>query len=569
MEEQKRKKLIEISIKDIENYSFEIPEYQRGYRWEEKHVSKLLADIYKASQDGKKYHLQPIIVKKIEENSFILIDGQQRLTTINMILKYNNNDCYSITYNYVKDKNGKPIKIEKKINEYKEKNMKKENLNDYYYENSLNIIDNFFKNDKRKSLCDYIKNNVLIMWYELPSNSKNEIKTFLKINSGKIELTQADLIKALFISKDKSNTIGKEWNEIERRINNSEFWYFISNKVTEDRMTDFLKLITRKYKENEVYDYFEDRVTEDNVTNVWNEEIKKYYEKLEEWYKDDEIYNLVGYIVHNGKFKEIYDFLQDKKVENKIENKDELKENLILVISRMLKAELKIENNVKDEITKLEYVSGDDTKKKIQNILLLYNILKTNEQKENKRFPFNRYFVDRNKDKNEQNKESEITWGLEHIRSQQEKEDIDDEETYKKLKKYIYQIKPENEKAKEVYEEIKDIQWADFNNSENKTKIEEKIYSIINSGIELHKIGNLALLSNQMNSSNGNKMFDEKRENIIEKSQENYVPICTINAFLKSFAKYENKQFIEWDEIDYENYTEDILKTLEKILKEG
>ena len=65
--------------------SFYIPSYQRGYRWSETEVVRLLDDIY---QNGKKnYCLQPVVVRK-KEDRYELIDGQQRLTTLYLIYKY-------------------------------------------------------------------------------------------------------------------------------------------------------------------------------------------------------------------------------------------------------------------------------------------------------------------------------------------------------------------------------------------------------------------------------------------------------------------------------------------------
>jgi hypothetical protein bacD2_00658 len=81
-------------INELRDYSFYIPKYQRGYRWTQNEILDLLNDIYefKPKQIGddpdKKtwYCLQPIVVKKIEENKFEVIDGQQRLTSIYLIL---------------------------------------------------------------------------------------------------------------------------------------------------------------------------------------------------------------------------------------------------------------------------------------------------------------------------------------------------------------------------------------------------------------------------------------------------------------------------------------------------
>ena len=69
--------------------SFYIPKYQRGYRWTQDEVEKLLNDIYEFNADGTEaneyYCLQPIVVK-IKEGEYWIVDGQQRITTISLIL---------------------------------------------------------------------------------------------------------------------------------------------------------------------------------------------------------------------------------------------------------------------------------------------------------------------------------------------------------------------------------------------------------------------------------------------------------------------------------------------------
>ena len=71
---------------------FFVPDYQRGYRWDKNDVTRMLDDIW--GSKGQDYSLQPIVVKlhqmgKSEaEHEWELIDGQQRLTTLYLILHY-------------------------------------------------------------------------------------------------------------------------------------------------------------------------------------------------------------------------------------------------------------------------------------------------------------------------------------------------------------------------------------------------------------------------------------------------------------------------------------------------
>ena len=63
-----------------------IPDYQRIYCWEEKHVHKLWNDILEL-KNGKTYHLGIIILHKGEDNKWNIVDGQQRLITLSLILQ--------------------------------------------------------------------------------------------------------------------------------------------------------------------------------------------------------------------------------------------------------------------------------------------------------------------------------------------------------------------------------------------------------------------------------------------------------------------------------------------------
>lgn len=86
-------KLELIPVKDLLGKNFFIPSYQRGYLWEERQVLDLLEDISEFQKKEKKekgefYCLQPIVVTKREDDSWEVIDGQQRLTTIYILLAY-------------------------------------------------------------------------------------------------------------------------------------------------------------------------------------------------------------------------------------------------------------------------------------------------------------------------------------------------------------------------------------------------------------------------------------------------------------------------------------------------
>ena len=104
-----------ISLKPVEELlgmNFFIPNYQRGYRWEKQQAIDLLEDIYSFalktnSSSEEIYCIQPLVVsekaddilakckrpeatlddiKNYIKGSWTVVDGQQRLTTIYLLL---------------------------------------------------------------------------------------------------------------------------------------------------------------------------------------------------------------------------------------------------------------------------------------------------------------------------------------------------------------------------------------------------------------------------------------------------------------------------------------------------
>lgn len=70
-----------------------IPIYQRNYAWTSIEIEQLLNDINNVQEDFKgKYYLGSLIVNQLGANVFEVIDGQQRLTTLYLLLSYLNND---------------------------------------------------------------------------------------------------------------------------------------------------------------------------------------------------------------------------------------------------------------------------------------------------------------------------------------------------------------------------------------------------------------------------------------------------------------------------------------------
>ena len=208
------KNLIFKTINDLLGENFHIPYYQRGYRWTNHQVTDLLNDIWTfANRQGKNkefYCLQPIVVKSMNwmdkgENvsGWEIIDGQQRLTTIYIILSYiakeylkvdslledYGREIFSIKY---ETRPGSEIFI-------KDISDDRTNIDYYHMWLAYNTIKEWFtngevirdRNDREKFLTTILgkaddESSVQVIWYEVEQNA-NSIELFTRLNIGKIQ----------------------------------------------------------------------------------------------------------------------------------------------------------------------------------------------------------------------------------------------------------------------------------------------------------------------------------------------------------------------------------------------
>lgn len=79
-----------IKVKDFFNGRFfEIPKYQRGYAWDVQNVRDLFDDITESIESNSNHYIGTIVLSKDKEDDekFHVVDGQQRITTISIIIK--------------------------------------------------------------------------------------------------------------------------------------------------------------------------------------------------------------------------------------------------------------------------------------------------------------------------------------------------------------------------------------------------------------------------------------------------------------------------------------------------
>lgn len=79
----------EINIENLftNNVQYEIPRYQRPYSWEVEHAEQLIQDIYdNYKKDEPEYFMGSIVCVEKESDIFEIVDGQQRITTLTLII---------------------------------------------------------------------------------------------------------------------------------------------------------------------------------------------------------------------------------------------------------------------------------------------------------------------------------------------------------------------------------------------------------------------------------------------------------------------------------------------------
>ena len=562
------------SIRDIidKKINFNVPAYQRGYRWDMLNVTDLLNDLLEFMQDGssgKFYCLQPLVVKKIGENRYNVIDGQQRLTTIFIILKYLENllkeengidEIYTLSYETRKDSKDFLQNIAGKTQDESNQNM------DYFciYQ-AYEAIKSWFKNKNASELLEIFTNSkddkyhIEFIWYEVEDN-EDEVKIFARLNSGKIPLTNAELIKALFLnvrnfpkecSKNEIITkqieISKEWDEIEYALQDDEFFKFLTKNDYPTRIELIFEILSgvknTELDRYAIYRCFADMAKEDDLSHIWSD-IKKIFLTFKFWFKDIEYYHLVGFLVASN-------ILSIEKIYNAA--KDRTKNDLRDFLKDTIKNNLRLSLNLKEEEIKIDNISGlsyddDKDKKNIEKILLLFNIATILNQKGSYvRFSFNEY--------------NGKKWSLEHIHAQKDKglKDKKAQDAWlKNSKKYIDES--------DLKEKI-----ANFINGNENSRFDGLQMEILNKFgdlVNMHGIGNLTLLTAENNSFLSNGPFIEKREKIIEMDKNGeFIPICTKNVFLKYYTKNLSNVYF-WSKQDQEDYKDSIIKTLENFFGE-
>lgn len=646
--------LTEKDLKSLieENICFEIPYEQRGYRWRVINLLELLGDLIEFANDptGTVYCLQPLAVSKLEtsERCYRVWDGQQRLTTLFLLMK-----SFGLprpyTFNYERDTDELRKKfIAAPVFQGNDEN----NIDLFYIGRAMQLFEDCISNNQNSSLinrgnkselnlfesiCRALSDKVtkervqnlllgllpekklMFLWYVVDEANATEI--FMDINSGKISLTNTELIKALLLSENsvikKHELTAMQFSEIEQGLMNDNFWFMIQPQEFK-RIGNSIVTVKGKELQNSSasdvrnklmrFDLLFNIVADVNfksyqqdplasfrffyehrheIDSLWRM-VRENYRILQSIYNDMEAYHYVGYLTYQNpgvsgytRIKNLLNLYRDNKRSEFI-------------------ASLKNEIKVFIDPDKLDF---NKHKPQIRCCLILHNILtliesyrrnKNNSQLRLDRpyetFPFELLYRQ--------------AWNIEHIAPATDnslKNESDQSQWIDSTKfdfPELFIVPNEKDSAhsrfsddvrKKIYslycDYMKTIESTDsFKSKEEKRSILvetfEKLYVAIVEATdalssddiikEKYCIGNYVLLDEKTNKTFHNALFPTKRRIIIAATGQQldtldkemplaYIPPCTKAAFMKFYNTRPSVSLTQWTETDVKDYRKNII----------
>ena len=646
MEELRSVNYLELlAIPELCNKNFFIPDYQRGYRWGDIQIRQMLEDIYSFIYDknaaGSFYCLQPVVVKKMTPDEvaanklesafdnntwYEVIDGQQRLTTIRIILALESqidrfNKMRFNMYYQTRPELGKlfdKLRIDEKderfIVKFDNDNDQCNDIDSWHIHNAANKILDWFQNGSgyfKPSIQEFKggfyenfsntkekDKSVQVIWYELCDNS-DPYEMFKRLNDKSISLNNAELIRGMFLSDSavykgeelllsqfdedvrpivekrelarKQSHIIEEWDIIEKQLWDDKFWSFIKKEKNSDeyscRIEYIFDLISKKTsnQKDSLYTYleFDGMLKSGAVKDLWDL-----------WLKVETYFSLLIAWYNDRYYYHKIGFLTTELgssvlIEMLSESTNVSKKEFKKTIEGRINSAIHDKKKPGRKI--LDYTYKDDYNM-LKRVLFLYNVETTYKQGL-EFFPFERY--------------KDYEWTLEHIHAQNS-ERIDHS-----IKDKWVEWFDENKKVLERLssrlpnDENLTLLISFFNNEYNRlinykdkytfndvTKVFDLVLKYFNdlsaqegTPTVMHGISNMALLSGSTNASIGNSVFEVKRQMIMDDDAKgNYIPLCTRKVFLKYYNKNDKnftvQQNFYWSDKDRKHYLEDIKEVL-------
>lgn len=264
---------------------FVIPVYQRNYDWKKEHCEALLADIIRVGRDpSEKAHFVGSMVSVLDDavyttnelKELVVIDGQQRLTSITLLLiaiykTFVSSDqemkAARINETYLINKfSNDELKMKLKATENNQKALEhilsSQSLSGF--SEPSQIIENFkfFNNRVNRSNVDDVVsgfNKLMFVDIRLDRDQDSPQRIFESLNSTGLDLSQSDLIRNYVLMelepKAQTQTYNDFWKVVEGNTTSSDG----SGNYISEFMRDYLTIRTGKItNKNKVYQLFKD-----------------------------------------------------------------------------------------------------------------------------------------------------------------------------------------------------------------------------------------------------------------------------------------------------------------------
>lgn len=561
-------------IYELFEYQFVIPAYQRGYRWDDRQMRDLLRDLRDFLQrnptDSDYYCLQPIVVQKITDNEFVLIDGQQRLTSIFMLLTYLDSSRRKYSFRFeCRSTQDAFLKYATFADEYDESYLK--NIDTFYMRRAYDFIRQWFEEELSENEQDTLPGNirglfsapeqgksapcVKIIWYELPGNKPME--AFERLNYRRISLTGTELVKAMLLASNTSNALDKDslnrahaWDAMEKELQDPMFWSMLSTSTDRLAHIDFVldivadqinidaphydkcsrKLDEEKFNYHVIDNYFRRLAAKKErraiVEDVWTR-IENTYNKIRNWYDNPRWFHLIGLWRRLAPLANIVSELQQLEQQTAGNGKDEFTRLLRRKVGNLIAVDFRSDEEKTAKKHPLEAVELNYEKhsKELLRILLAVNVVTAEQISTDMRFPFYLYDL--------YNETS-----LEHIHPQSATTSMTARQISSNTLLRIEQIiDDEKFQSYQVLAACADL-LDEFDNESwenDSVRCSEKLWQKVEDNLdiidkpfreitqiddtELHSIANMALVDKSANSVLSNHLLDDKRRILQQRNQ--------------------------------------------------
>jgi len=512
--------------------------------------------------------LTPLVLAG-QVDSYEVVDGQQRLTTLLLILRHFNDRAskkyqqtvYKIVYATRPDLHAF---LENPSDELAEKYI------DYsHIAKAIKVIDAWFeeRDSEVEAIKDTFLNKVKLIWFQL-GVGENPVAAFTRLNVGKIPLTNGELIRALLLRSAKGSVnearrlrIAYEWDLVEKSLQDPALWSFLHCKTgsTGSRI-DFLFALAAKQQgmkqgtdDYQTFNHFSQKLADRDAdpAETWLE-VKKIHMQLVEWFEDRRLYHLVGFLTWaDVDINELRNLAKgSRKSDLKVKLRTKIVEHTFGASAPDDSDEMR--GWISEQLDEVAYPRNP---KRIRSILLLFNLATLLIQPQsNIRFHFESFKTG--------------LWDIEHVRSiasEQPESSASQLSWLSKTMAYL-DIATQDSASAELKEKIQAHQALP---PKERVAAFEPLYAELlkyfhedaSEGPD-NSIANLVLLDQETNRSYQNAVFSVKRLRVLQLDQNGtFVPHCTRNVFLKCYSPQVDHTMY-WTHQDREGYRKALVDTL-------